>query len=203
MEIKVFCEFEKKRMYVGGLRKDGDEFVFSYDRTWLRYNNCLPLGPDLPLHSKEYRSPMLFSSFTRRLPPRNSENYARYCKERGISVKENDVMILLGTVAHKGASSFVFEIDRSKERYEEVLNTVRGLVSELSFDIVASGFGVNKTGLHKLLGGEVKPEKSGIYDVLELCVFNHKAAVWKINQSLMLPDRTKISLIRKLARGKN
>jgi hypothetical protein len=107
-------------------------------------------------------------------------------------------MVLLGTIGHMGASSFVFEIDHSKEREEKVLNTIKKIVDALSYDIVAAGFGVNKTGLYKLVGGQVKPENSGIYDLLELCIFNRQAAVWKIKQSLLLPDLTKNKLIDEL-----
>ena len=198
MEIMVLCQFEKKRLLVGTLRRENGAYLFSYDKSWLEYRNNLPIGPDLPLHTKEYRSSKLFAAFERRIPPRDSENYERYCKQRGISVNETDQMVLLGTIGHMGASSFVFEIDRRTEREEKVLNTIKGLVTTFSYDIVAAGFGVNKTGLYKLVGGQVKPEKSGIYDLLEICIFNRQAAVWKITQSLLLPDMTKKKLIDEL-----
>ena len=198
MEIRVLCQFEKKRLCVGTLRRESGTYLFSYDKSWLEYRNSLAIGPDLPLHSKEYRSSKLFGAFERRIPPRDSENYERYCKQRGISINETDQMVLLGTIGHMGASSFVFEIDRHKERENKVLNAIKGLVTTLSYDIVAAGFGVNKTGLYKLVGGQVKPEKSGIYDLLELCIFNRQAAVWKIKQSLLLPDLTKKRLIDEL-----
>jgi HipA-like protein len=198
MEIRVLCQFEKKRLLVGTLRREHGTYLFAYNKSWLEYRANLPIGPDLPLHTKEYRSSKLFAAFERRIPPQDSENYEHYCKQRGISVNETDQMVLLGTIGHMGASSFVFEIDQRKEREEQVLNAIKELVGALSYDIVAAGFGVNKTGLYKLLGGQVKPEKSGIYDLLELCMFNRQAAVWKIKQSLLLPDLTKKKLMDEL-----
>ncbi len=196
MEIKVLCQFPRKRLSVGILKYDDSEFTFAYDLAWLNYKYNLPLGPDLPLHTKEYRSATLFQSFARRIPPRNSENYARYAKDCGISINEKDPMILLGTVAHMGASSFVFELDYSQERQEYVLVNIQRLVDSLSFEIVAAGFGVNKTGLFKLLKKAVQPENSNIYDLLEVCFFNRQAGVWKIKQSLLAPDNMKHKLTK-------
>jgi HipA-like protein len=191
MELMVFCEFEKSRLPVGVLRRKATRFDFQYDKIWLGYSSALPLGPDLPLRVGQYQSTKLFKSFERRIPPRDSENYKRYCLERGIDHQESDPLILLGTIGHKGASSFVFELSRAQERHDFVLDCTRKLIDRFSYEIVAAAFGVNKTGLYKLVQSQVSPENSGIYGILELCFFNRPAATWKISQTILLPDSIK------------
>ena len=198
MEIKVLCEFEKRRFVVGTLKFEKGCYEFAYELSWLSYKNTLPIGPDLALQSKTYRSRKLFESFELRLPPRNSENYQRYCEERGISTTETNKLILLGTVGHMGPSSFVFELDKSKENQAEVLKYFTKLIKIYSYEIIATAFGVNKTGLYKIITAKVLPQNSVIYNILEICYFNRTSAVWKIKQTPLLPDRIKSHILKHL-----
>jgi HipA-like protein len=198
VDIKAFCEFERKRILVGTLTRTDGTYSFVYSKPWLYYDNQFQLGPDLPLREKPFQSKTLFQAFAGRIPPRNSENYARYCEERGISTDETDQLILLGTIGHKGASSFVFELDYSHERQTQVLDAVGVLVDTFSYDIIAAAFGITKTGLYKLLGKKVSIQNSSIYSTLEICIFNTNAARWKISSSLYLPDVLKHKIISAL-----
>jgi HipA-like protein len=200
MDLKAFCEFERKRMLVGTLTRDAGTYTFVYSKSWLFYDGQFQLGPDLPLSEKPYRSKKMFQAFLGRIPPRSSENYARYCEERGIKVDESDLFVLLGTIGHKGASSFVFELDDSDERQAKVLTAVAALVDEFSYDIIAAAFGITKTGLYKLLTKKVPVQNSSIYSVLEICIFNIDAARWKISSSLYLPDKLKHKIITEIKR---
>ncbi len=198
MDLKAFCEFERKRILVGTLTRTDGTYTFVYSKSWLYYDNQFQLGPDLPLREKPFQSKKLFHAFAGRIPPRKSENYARYCAERGISIDETDQLILLGTIGHKGASTFVFELDYSHERQTKVLNAVSALVDTFSYDVVAAAFGITKTGLYKLLGKKTKIEHSSIYSVLEICILNPNAARWKISSSLYLPDVLKYKVMSAL-----
>ena len=73
------------------------------------YNkNSVPLGPDLPLAKKTFKSVNLFVSFKDRIPSRENPAYEEYCRMRGIDVSEKDPITLLATLGYKGPSSFIF-----------------------------------------------------------------------------------------------
>lgn len=107
--IQVFLERRKSRQLVGQLiRKEGD-FVFSYDDAYLKADNAVSLGPEMPLTRRSYRSSELFVPFLDRIPSRDNPAYQEYCHFFEISVDEKDPLILLSTIAHRGPSSFIFE----------------------------------------------------------------------------------------------
>ncbi|MBI5345800.1 MAG: HipA N-terminal domain-containing protein [Chlamydiae bacterium] len=107
--VDVFLEKYKTRIFVGTLKKEKNQFLFIYDDRYLRTQNIIPLGPELPLTKKEFRSDVLFPSFEDRIPSRQNPAYPEYCKAMGINTKENNPLILLSTIGKRGPSSFVFE----------------------------------------------------------------------------------------------
>lgn len=107
--VKVFLERKVRRQYVGLLTKQENDFVFEYSHTYLNARDIIPLGPEMPLTKRTYRSLTLFVPFMDRIPSRQNPAYDEYCKSTGISTEETNPLLLLSTIAHRGPSSFVFE----------------------------------------------------------------------------------------------
>ena len=107
--VRVFLERRTRRQYVGLLTRQGAEFVFEYERAYLKARDIIPLGPEMPLTRPTYRSAQLFIPFLDRIPSRENPAYDEYCKATGISPEETDPLILLSTIAHRGPSSLIFE----------------------------------------------------------------------------------------------
>lgn len=107
--IRVFLERRKRRQYVGLLTKEGSDFIFEYDRAYLKARDVISLGPEMPLTRPKYRSAKLFVPFLDRIPSSENPAYAEYCRATGISPDETNPLILLCTIAHRGPSSFIFE----------------------------------------------------------------------------------------------
>ena len=71
--------------------------------------SAIPLGPELPLWKEGISSPSLFPSFLDRLPSKNNPAYKDYCEQCGINSNEQDILVLLVTIAHRGPSTFILE----------------------------------------------------------------------------------------------
>lgn len=107
--VRVFLERKTRRQYVGLLTTKDTDFVFEYDRAYLKARDVIPLGPEMPLTRRTYRSAKLFIPFLDRIPSRENPAYEEYCRATGISSEETNPLILLSTIAHRGPSSFIFE----------------------------------------------------------------------------------------------
>jgi len=77
----------------------------------LKSKKAIPIGPDLSLFKKNLWSEKgkTFPSFADRIPSKSNPAYAEYCRSQGISVNEENIIILLGTIGRRGPSSFIFE----------------------------------------------------------------------------------------------
>lgn len=129
LAIKVFLERYKTRQYVGKLTRDDNEFTFEYDKHYMSARNVISLGPEMPLTKQQYHSKQLFVPFVDRIPSRENPAYEEYCEATGISSEENDVFVLLATIAKRGPSSFIFEAEyddkfsaNDLKRYREQLS---------------------------------------------------------------------------------
>ena len=111
--LEVYLEGRKRRVYVGALtfHKDRDQYHFVYDSKYLKSKKAIPIGPDLSLFKKNLWSEKgkTFPSFADRIPSKSNPAYAEYCRSQGISVNEENIIILLGTIGRRGPSSFIFE----------------------------------------------------------------------------------------------
>jgi HipA-like protein len=107
--VQVFLEKRISRLYVGDLKKVEDQFYFEYDQKYLKAKNVIPLGPEMPLTRRIYKSKTLFIPFSDRIPSKENPAYVDYCRATGISADESDPFVLLSTIAHRGPSSFIFE----------------------------------------------------------------------------------------------
>ncbi len=107
--VLVFLEKRKARHFVGRLSKEDQLFCFEYYDNYLNARNVIPLGPELPMTRKKWKSETLFTSFVDRIPSRENPAYPEYCRATGISVGERDPFLLLTTIGKRGPSSFIFE----------------------------------------------------------------------------------------------
>lgn len=107
--VQVFLERRATRLLVGVLRKEQTMFCFEYDRKYVQAKNVIPLGPEMPLTRRAYRSETLFIPFLDRIPSRENPAFEEYCEATGISANEKDPFVLLTHIAHRGPSSFIFE----------------------------------------------------------------------------------------------
>ena len=105
--IDIYLEKRNTRLYVGRLQKEKRKFVFQYDKSYLRKDNSIALGPDLPLKKEKKSSLTLFPSFEDRIPSKNNPAYKEYCASVGISPSETNPFILLAKLGQKGPSSFI------------------------------------------------------------------------------------------------
>ena len=106
--IDVYFERKKVREFVGRLFREKGKFVFCYNFSYLRKENIVSLGPDIPLTKQRHTSSKLFPSFFDRIPSRENPAYKEYCEWMGIDVNEQNPFILLATIGRKGPSSFIF-----------------------------------------------------------------------------------------------
>jgi HipA-like protein len=109
--VDAYLEKRKTRQFVGTLSFDkrSGYYLFVYDPEYLLSDNSIPLGPELPLTKKNFKSKKLFLTFIDRIPSKDNPAYQDYCNLMGISVDEEDILILLATIGKRGPSSFMFE----------------------------------------------------------------------------------------------
>ena len=107
--VDFYLERRKTRQYVGRLSKEKGKFVFEYNMAYLRSNNPISLGPDLPVSKTTHKALKLFPSIVDRLPSKQNPAYKEYCHSVGISPFETNLFVLLAKLGKKGPSSFVCE----------------------------------------------------------------------------------------------
>lgn len=107
--VDIFLERRKNRLYVGTLRKENAQYIFTYDDHYLHAKNVIPLGPEFPLTRKVFTSADLFPSLDDRIPSKQNPAYSEYCYAVGIQPDESDPLVLLSTIGKRGPSAFVFE----------------------------------------------------------------------------------------------
>ncbi|MCB0355668.1 MAG: HipA N-terminal domain-containing protein [Bdellovibrionales bacterium] len=106
--VDVYLQRRKSREFVGQLAQENTNFIFSYNDSYVYGSKSIPLGPDLPLSSKTFKSKVLFPSFEDRIPSKKNPAYKEYCKSVGIDPTEKDALVLVATLGRKGPSSFIF-----------------------------------------------------------------------------------------------
>jgi len=107
--VGIYAEFKKSRLFVGVLTREEEGYKFEYDTAYLHEKNAISVGPELPLTRKVFFSETLFNSFVDRIPSKRNPAYNEYCAHVGIDPDESNKLILLSTIGHRGASSFIFE----------------------------------------------------------------------------------------------
>lgn len=139
-ELEIYLETQKRRIYVGKLHYDKTHahYVFEYDVHYLRSNAALAVGPELPATRLKFVSEKneLFPTFQDRIPDKRNAAYPEYCSAYGISVNERNPIILLGTIGHRGPSSFIYAaVYLPQEDVVENLKAFRNTLSLSQWDI--------------------------------------------------------------------
>jgi len=153
--IDVYLERRERKQYVGRLTRQPDhKFHFSYDEAYQRMENSISIGPSLQLVKKEYLSMNLFPEFLDRLPSPQNPAYEDYCASVGISVKEDDIMVLLLKLGKRGPSSFILEAVVEDDP-AVIVNNIRVFIKEISLSQqdFANILDIPITSLSRLLTG--------------------------------------------------
>ncbi|MFN7903833.1 MAG: HipA N-terminal domain-containing protein [Pseudobdellovibrionaceae bacterium] len=111
-KLQVFSESRKRRVSVGILTWDSSRniFEFKYDSKYAKSKNAIPIGKELDLFKKSHISKgKLFPSFADRIPSKENPAYEDYCISQGISVNEENPILLLISIGKRGPSTFIFE----------------------------------------------------------------------------------------------
>lgn len=124
-ELEVYLETSRRRQFVGRLSHDeaNARYVFEYDIAYLRSKSAFAIGAELPVTRLRFESEgEMFPTFLDRIPDKENPAYPDYCRSQGISPDEENLIVLLGTIGHRGPSSFI---------YEPVFDAVGTVVEEL------------------------------------------------------------------------
>ncbi|MBN2479502.1 MAG: HipA N-terminal domain-containing protein [Parachlamydiales bacterium] len=188
--IAVFLEKRKSRIYVGKLYRKNNDFIFQYSDQYLHTEHIIPVGPDLPLTKKIHHAGKLFESLQDRLPSKENPAYGEYCQTMGISIDENDPLVLLATIGRRGPSSLIFEPIFSKEfTSKDVLRYRKWLgLTQREF---ASCFEFSKSTLIRI--EHEKEFKNEVLKRLELYMKFPETACYQIiqNSGWLNDDKTK------------
>ena len=148
--VDFYLEKRKTRQYVGRLSKEKANFVFEYNMAYLRSNNPIALGPDLPVSKTKHKALKLFPSFVDRLPSKKNPAYKEYCHSVGVSPLETNPFVLLAKLGKKGPSSFVCEpVEEEKTLSSESLKQFRKNL-QLSIREFADLFDVSPSTIYRI-----------------------------------------------------
>lgn len=151
--LDIFLERYATREYVGRLIQENNDYIFTYRKSYLKYKNSIPLGPEFPLTQIGFHSPSLFPSLQDRLPDPDNPAYEDYCAAVGISKHEKNTILLLGTIGKRGPSSFIFELAYKDAFDIKACEEFRQQL-ELSLDDFAHLFEVSLSILQKMKAGK-------------------------------------------------
>ncbi|MBC75723.1 MAG: hypothetical protein CME64_06885 [Halobacteriovoraceae bacterium] len=177
-KLYIYLETKRGRTFVGTLKREANNFSFTYDEKYFYSENPIQVGPELSLKKRKHHSKNLFGIFLDRIPSRQNPAYTDYCKKMGIKEDEDDVMILLSTLGARGPSSFVVErdvvFDFSGDLLKEFRKDLRLSMREFSklFDISLSS--VQKIESGKISGKEVLKRIEIYFKFPEVAAFEVK-----------------------------
>lgn len=185
-KMYIFHELKRRKIYVGELiyDKKHDVYKLIYDRHYTRSKNAIPLGPDLDLFKSVHTSKkgQLFPVFLDRIPVKSNPAYKDYCESQGISIKEDNPIILLGSIGKRGPSSFVFE---PAYKTDFTVETIKRLRQELkiSQNDLALSFGIKKITLQRIETGISQDENT--IQLLEIYFNFPDIAIWQLRRRKM------------------
>jgi len=183
-KLNVYDEGRKRRTLVGTLEwaEEKNLFEFKYDPKYARSKNAIPLGKELDLFKKISTSEgKLFPSFADRIPSKENPAYTDYCRSQGISVEEQNPIILLVSIGRRGPSTFVFEPVQKNDFNIETLKSFRKELN-ISINDMALAFELNQPTLQRMESGK-HVEISTIRRVQIYLTFP-KVALWQLSFSV-------------------
>ncbi len=180
--LKIYHEGRKRRTFVGDLHYDPvtDRYVLTYDENYANSKTAIPLSPDLTLFKLKHYSKKgeLFPVFLDRIPDKSNPAYESYCTSQGISVQENNPIILLGSIGKRGPSSFIFE-----PTYHDEFNVSDLLALREKFEItqhdMAIALDISKSTLQRIEAGESRDVNT--LKRLEIYFKFPEVALWQLS----------------------
>lgn len=182
--LHIFHESRKRRVFIGELRyeKSKDKYYFTYDKHYANAQYAIPLGYEFSLFKLRHTSKKgaLFPSLQDRIPERENPAYPDYCRAQGISVNENNPMILLGTIGKRGPSSFIFESVYESDFHSKNIVQLRKKL-KISQHELALAFNISQATLQR-----IETEKSADLNTLkhiEILLTFPAVALWQLKQT--------------------
>ncbi len=182
-QLHVFSESRKRRVFVGTLKWDISKnvFEFKYDQKYAKSKTAIPLGKELDLFKKTQISKgKLFPSFADRIPSKDNPAYKDYCESQGISVNEENQIILLISIGKRGPSTFIFEpVYLNTFNFNDVKNFRE--THQISIHDLALALDLNQPTLQRLEAGE----KTDLGTIRRLQIYLEfpKVALWQIQMN--------------------
>ncbi len=177
-KIDVFSQIASRRIFVGNIWRERGLFHFAYDKKYRRLKKSVALGPEFPLWKESFSSKKFFPSLADRIPSRENPAYEDYCRQWGISAKEDDPLVLLTAIGRRGPSTFVFE--RTPRSYSaEKLKNFRERIGLNQRDF-ALLFGTTQATLTKLETG--KGQNAFMMTFFMLCDEESTALRWLLRE---------------------
>lgn len=182
--IQIFHELTKRKTYVGELIYDEkrDVYELRYDKNYINSKNAIPLGPELDLFKMVHVSKkgQLFPVFLDRIPEKSNPAYKDYCLSQGISPKESNSIILLGSIGTRGPSSFVFErVYKSDFSIKDIIK-IRKELGISQYDL-ATALGIKQITLQRIESG-VGSDQNTI-KLLQIYFSFPDVALWQLQQT--------------------
>jgi hypothetical protein len=182
-QLHVFSESRKRRIFVGTLiwNKIKNQFEFTYEPKYAKSKKAIPIGKELDLFKKNHISKgKLFPSFSDRIPSKENPAYADYCKSQGISLDEENPIILLVGIGRRGPSTFVFEpIIKNNFSYLEVRKFRKNI--GISINDLSLAFDINPPTLQRLESG--KKTDLGTIRRIQIYLTFPNVAMWQIEMN--------------------
>ncbi len=183
-QLHIFHELKKRRIYVGKLIYDPikDVYQLLYDKQYVNAKNAIALGPNLDLFKTVHTSPKgkLFIEFLHRIPERANPAYEDYCHFTGISPEEKNPIILLGTIGHRGPSTFIFEPVYQADFSVEDILALRKTLEITQYDL-AMAFDISPVTLQKI--ESKKSQDPNILKRLQIYFQFPDVAIWQLHLS--------------------
>ncbi len=185
-KLYIFHELKKRKIYVGELIYDEKRDVYEliYDKNYARSKTAIPMGSNLDLFKSIHTSKkgQLFPVFLDRIPVKSNPAYEDYCKAEGISIEEDNPLVLLGSIGKRGPSSFVFEpAYKTNFCVEDIIKLREEL--KVSQNDLALSFGIKKITLQRIEKGTSIDENT--IKLLEIYFNFPDVAVWQLQQRKM------------------
>lgn len=182
--LHILHEGRKRRIFVGTLTYDEskDKYNLIYDKGYARSKNAIPIGPNLDLLTLEHHSEKgkLFPILADRIPDKENPAYKDYCESQGISITENNPIILLGTIGKRGPSSFIFEpVYRTEFNHNDVTKLREKL--QITQHDLAEAFDISKVTLQRIEAGISKDANT--LKRLEVLFDFPEVALWQLKQT--------------------
>lgn len=181
--LNVYSESRKRRTLAGSLSwdKKKNQSEFKYDAKYAKSKTAIPIGKELDLFKKiHFSKGKLFPSFADRIPSKENPAYEDYCISQGISVSEENPIVLLIAIGKRGPSTFIFEpIYQNSFSFMDVKNFRESL--EVSIHEFAAAFDFNPPTLQRLESGK----KSDLSTIRRAQIYLEfpKVAMWQLEMN--------------------